>query len=163
METFSALQAICAGNSPVTGGSRHKGQWRRTLMFSLICVWINGWVNNSEAGDFRRYRAHYDVTVMVLRCTIYACHCCNKRSWMSTYSCDLLWFIPQAKYLDVHEECCVRCRYQLHSTYIVGCNYFSLPLMPASGTTLLIYEGTCVRNRHQGQGQVTTSHIYCGM
>ena len=33
-------------------------------MFSLICVWIYGWVNNGEAGDLRRYRAHYDVTVM---------------------------------------------------------------------------------------------------
>ena len=33
-------------------------------MFSLICVWINGWVNNREAGDLRRYRAHNDVTVM---------------------------------------------------------------------------------------------------
>ena len=44
--------------------SPHKGQWRGTLMFSLICVWINGWVNNCEAGDLRRYPAHYDVTVM---------------------------------------------------------------------------------------------------
>ena len=35
------------------------------LMFCLICVWINGWVNNREAGDLRRYRAHYDVTVMI--------------------------------------------------------------------------------------------------
>ena len=26
--------------------------------------WINGWVNNGEAGDLRRYRAHYDVIVM---------------------------------------------------------------------------------------------------
>ena len=26
--------------------------------------WINGWVNNREAGDLRRYRAHYDVIVM---------------------------------------------------------------------------------------------------
>ena len=42
----------------------HKGQWRGALMFSLICVWINGWVNNRDAGDLRRYRAHYDVTVM---------------------------------------------------------------------------------------------------
>ena len=42
----------------------HKGQWRRALMFALICVWINGWVNNREAGDLRRYRAHYDVIVM---------------------------------------------------------------------------------------------------
>ena len=31
----------------------------------LICVWINCWVNNREAGDLRRYRAHYDVSVMV--------------------------------------------------------------------------------------------------
>ena len=41
-----------------------KGQWRGALMFSLICVWINDWVNNLEAGDLRRYRAYYDVTVM---------------------------------------------------------------------------------------------------
>ena len=33
-------------------------------MFSLICVWIIGWVNNREAGDLRRYRAHYDVIIM---------------------------------------------------------------------------------------------------
>ena len=45
--------------------SPHKGQWRGALLFSLICVWINGWVNNREAGDLRRYRAHYDVSVML--------------------------------------------------------------------------------------------------
>ena len=33
-------------------------------MFSLVCVWINGWVNNHEAGDLKRYRVHYDITVM---------------------------------------------------------------------------------------------------
>ena len=64
METFSALLAICAGNSPAPVNSPHKGQWRGALMFSLICAWINGWVNNREAGDMRRYRAHYDVIVM---------------------------------------------------------------------------------------------------
>ena len=48
--------------SPVN--SPHKGQRRVALMFSLICVWINDWVNNGEAGDLRRYRAHYDVIVM---------------------------------------------------------------------------------------------------
>ena len=48
--------------SPVN--STHKGQWRGALMFSLIFAWINGWVNNREAGDLRRHRAHYDVTVM---------------------------------------------------------------------------------------------------
>ena len=39
----------------------HKGQWRKALMFSLICVWINGWVNNRATGNLRR---HYDVIVM---------------------------------------------------------------------------------------------------
>ena len=64
METFSALLAICAGNSPVPVNSPHKGQWRGALMFSLISAWINSWVNNREAGDLRRNRAHYDVIVM---------------------------------------------------------------------------------------------------
>ena len=44
--------------------SSHKGQWRGASIFSLICVWINGWLNSREAGDLRRYRAHYDVSVM---------------------------------------------------------------------------------------------------
>ena len=48
--------------SPVK--SPHKGQWRGALMFSLICTRINGWVNNHEAGDFTRRRAHHDVIVM---------------------------------------------------------------------------------------------------
>ena len=44
--------------------SPHKGQWCVTVMFSLIWAWTNGWVNNWSAGDLRRHRAHYDVTVM---------------------------------------------------------------------------------------------------
>ena len=64
METFFALLAICAGNSPVTSDFPHKGQWRGALMFSLISAWINAWVNNREAGDLRRRRPHYDVTVI---------------------------------------------------------------------------------------------------
>ena len=48
--------------SPVN--SPHKGQWRGALMFSLICTWTNSWGNNGNAGELRRHRAHYDVTVM---------------------------------------------------------------------------------------------------
>ena len=44
METFSALLAISAGSSPVSGE----------------------FPAHSGAGDLRRYRAHYDVIVMVL-------------------------------------------------------------------------------------------------
>ena len=65
METFSALLATCAGNSPVTGEfpTQRPVTWR--LMF-FIRVWINGWVNNREAGNLRRYGAHYDVIVMMI-------------------------------------------------------------------------------------------------
>ena len=94
METFSALLAICAGNSPVTGefpmqrpvmrsfdvffdlhlnkrcgihqwpvNSRHKSQWRGALMFSLICIWINDWVNNCEAGDLRCFHTRYVIVM----------------------------------------------------------------------------------------------------
>ena len=41
------------------------GQWRGASIFSLICAWINGWVNNRGDGDLRRHRAHY-VIVMYL-------------------------------------------------------------------------------------------------
>ena len=49
--------------SPVN--SPHKGRWRRALMFSLICAWINGWESYHEASDLRRHCAHYDVIVML--------------------------------------------------------------------------------------------------
>ena len=64
METFSALLALCAGNSPVPVNSSRKGQWRRALMVSLICARINDLVNNHQAGDLWRHRGHYDVSVM---------------------------------------------------------------------------------------------------
>ena len=48
--------------SPVN--SPNKGQWRGAFMFSLICAWINGWLNNGDAGDLRRHQVHYDVIVM---------------------------------------------------------------------------------------------------
>ena len=50
--------------SPVN--SPHTGQWRGALMISLIWACINGWVNHRKAGDLRRHRTHYDVTVMSL-------------------------------------------------------------------------------------------------
>ena len=41
-----------------------KSKWRRALMFSLILAWINCWVNNGEACDLRRHRAHYGIIAM---------------------------------------------------------------------------------------------------
>ena len=58
--------------SPVN--SPHKGQWRGALMFSLICAWINAWVNNREAGDLKRSPANYDVIVMGPVCAFLIFH-----------------------------------------------------------------------------------------
>ena len=66
METFSALLAICAGNSPVPGEFPTQRPVTQSFDFSLTCVWINGWVNNRKVGDLRRYRAHYDASVMCI-------------------------------------------------------------------------------------------------
>ena len=48
--------------SPVN--SPHKASDAELWCFFFICVWIDDWVNNREADDLRRYRGHYDVTVM---------------------------------------------------------------------------------------------------
>ena len=64
METFSALLVICAGNSPVPCEFPAQKQVTHGFEFSLICVWINGWVKKRDACDLRRNRAHNDVIVM---------------------------------------------------------------------------------------------------
>ena len=65
METFSMLLAIGAGNSPVPGEfpAQRPGMQSFDVFFDLRLK-NNGWVNNREAGDLRRQRAHNDVTVI---------------------------------------------------------------------------------------------------
>ena len=81
-------------------------------MFSLICVWKSGWVNNREAGDLRRNRGHYDVIVMVFTCVkieltiyiyIYMCGTHLVSSWIvqpniMRTSCEisLSWMLQNA-------------------------------------------------------------------
>ena len=92
MEAFSALLTLCAGNSPVTGEFPHKGQWRGALMFSLISVWINGWVHNREAGDLRCHRAHHDVTVMWNWELLWCQFCRRWRQWRQSWHQDDVGF-----------------------------------------------------------------------
>ena len=65
METFSALLADCAGNSPVPGEIPAQRPVTRSFDVFFDLFLINGWVNNREASDLRRYRTHYDVIVMI--------------------------------------------------------------------------------------------------
>ena len=65
METFSALLAICAGNSPVTG--EFPAQRPVTRSFDVFFdLRLNKRLNNHKVSDLRRYHAHYNVTVMTV-------------------------------------------------------------------------------------------------
>ena len=65
METFPRYWSFVRGIHQSPMNSPHKGQWRGALMFSLIYARINSSVNNRQAGDLRRHRSHYNVTVLV--------------------------------------------------------------------------------------------------
>ena len=62
METFSALLALCAGNSPVTG--EDPSQRLSALMFSLLYAWISDLLNHRDADALRRHRANHDVNIV---------------------------------------------------------------------------------------------------
>ena len=64
MEIFSALLAICAGNSPVPGEFPAQRPVTRSFDVYFDLRPNKGWVNNGEAGDLRRHRAHCDVIAM---------------------------------------------------------------------------------------------------
>ena len=62
METFTALLAICAVNSPGTG--EFPAQRPVTLSFNVFFDLRLNQRLSKQAGDLIRYRAHYDVIVM---------------------------------------------------------------------------------------------------
>ena len=64
METYSALLALCEGNSPVTGEFPSQRQVTRSfeVFFDLS---LKKRLCNRDTDDLRHHRAHYDVTVMV--------------------------------------------------------------------------------------------------
>ena len=64
MKTFSALLVICAGNSPVTSEFPAQKPVTRSFDVFFDLRLNNSWVNNREAGDLRRYYAHYVVIIM---------------------------------------------------------------------------------------------------
>ena len=67
METFSALLTICVGNSPVPGEFPVQRPVMRSFDVFFDLRLNKRLSKNGEAGDLRRHRAHYDVTVMLKR------------------------------------------------------------------------------------------------
>ena len=105
-----------------------KGQWRGALMFSLICAWINYGVNNGEAGDLRRHRAHYDVTVM------FAKHIVLSTGTM-TSSCVCVF--------SVYGECChaiLNIYWELDYYLAANCKYINHTIFLIKMACLIWYE-----------------------
>ena len=65
MKTFSALLALCVGNSPVTSEFPSQRPVTRSFGVFFDMRLKNGWIHNRDASDVRRYRTHYDVTVFI--------------------------------------------------------------------------------------------------
>ena len=61
------LLAICAGNSPFTGEFPAQRPVMRSFDVFFDLHLNERLANNREAGDLRRHRAHYDVTVMLMK------------------------------------------------------------------------------------------------
>ena len=74
METFSALLALCVGNSPATGEFPSQRPVTRRFNVCFLSSAPEYTVNNREAGDLRRHRAHYDVIVMTCSPTALSSH-----------------------------------------------------------------------------------------
>ena len=99
METFSALLAICAGNSPATGEFPAQRPVTRSFDVFFDLRLNNGCVNNREAGDLRHHCAHCDVIVMNLADNIKKSTPPRMKSWMkkqfyrkSLYHANTMWF-----------------------------------------------------------------------
>ena len=103
VEEFSALLALCAGNSPVTSEFPQKDQWQRALVFSLIDAWTNVGVNNQDADGLRRHCAHCDVTVVDCSTDVQGHGGARQQGWQP---CCLYIF----KFTLAISDCCVLSR-----------------------------------------------------
>ena len=100
---FRITGHLCGEFTGPRVNSPHKGQWRGDLMYSLICVRISGGINNSEAGDLRRHRAHYDVSVMIymwLTCN----NVINRQDYPPTLSKKCLYFKVVSPFLNYSDS-----------------------------------------------------------
>ena len=104
---FPRYWSIVRGMHRTPVYSPHKGQWSRALLFSLICAWINGGVNNRKAGDLRRHRAHYDVILMphvtlnwYIFVQIWKCDKCNqyRNHVLCIYTCMCILLATSSGY-----------------------------------------------------------------
>ena len=112
--------------SPVN--SPHKASDVELWCFLWSAPWINGWVNNREAGDLRRHRAHYDVTTMNFVITVPADVLTPNGSRPWTYFSKLLWLS-----MISYDLCDSRTSFKL--AHVISRNIASLRTLRASKPT----------------------------
>ena len=133
--------------SPVN--SPHKGQQRGALTVFFICVWTNDWVHNREAGDLRRYRGHYDVTVMRCTNTIYT-HPFFQRKFNQKNTAKLRngWLITSHSFaliqLRIHDMNALLCSYNFYFECSISPGAENLWMHRAYTNNILIYH----RDKH---------------
>ena len=114
LEYFPRYWPFVRGIHHSSVNSPHRGQWRGALMFFVICAWINGWVNDREAGDMRRHKAYYDVIVtksLLVRVVP------GKTYWYKMY-CKTCFFIETHEYKSYLKHSRER-----WSTLIIACSW----------------------------------------
>ena len=85
METLSALLTRCARNSPVTGESPLQRTLTRSFDVFFDLRLNKRLFNNRDAGDLRRHRAHYDVTIMAWIRLTRTTKACDKETTVAGY------------------------------------------------------------------------------
>ena len=95
--------------TPVPTTARTSKLMVRAFLFSLICAWINGWVNNSEVSDFRRNHTHYDVIVMMCMAFLDVLYAQNERDLDASYC---FWCIS--------ERMALHCEYHILYAFLHG-------------------------------------------
>ena len=118
---FSRYWPFVQGIHQSLVNSPHKGPWHRALMFSMICAWINGWVNIGEAGDLRHHCTHYDVTVVLcfVLCPICWCSYYSSNVLLLTHLCDWKYHHNKMNHRCIHIEWDVLCWYGTITVHVL--------------------------------------------
>ena len=86
---FRVTGHLC-GNSPVTVEFHAQRPVMGGFDVSLICAWINGWLNKLEASNLIRHRAQYDVIVLLAQ-FLYNCTRIDNNNLATSFELMAWW------------------------------------------------------------------------